>query len=955
MMDDAGMAEGTSSGAGAPINDAQSMEVECEQAMGNVLARLTGRRPTTTKVGRYELGKRIGAGACGAVYEARDPALDRQVAVKVVLPRPRGGGPPEAQTRLLREAKALAKLGHPNVVEIFDVGVQTRPGRRSDQVFIVMELIDGPTLDEWRKNTRPSTAAIVGAYAAAARGLAAAHSVGVVHRDFKPANAMMTTRGRVKVLDFGLAREDLGPASVTDPPESTGPYEIVASDASDSLTRTGTVLGTPRYMAPEQHAAEPVTAASDQYSLCVATWEAVVDAPPFSAKHLRSLAEEKWAGPPARPAAMDPALYAVLARGLAAQPSARWPDTEQLAAALSRLASPRRRRGWPWAVAALAGAVGASVWLASVGAPSPGLCSRPDPSASWSANFDAVVDAAKADANTPKRILHPRVAERLTRFQSLFAQTRDGVCTDPHLPAAQRAQRAECLERGQRTFEALLDPSTPLAGRHVARRLMSLAIPTRCLDDDPLPLYTRATAEEDEIDALLDATRETDVDDVVAYHATLDAGIARTRALSDHYAATELMQRRFDHALVAGDSDEVARWLTEAIWEAETAHDHLLATELYPVLLLSFGDGNRPRAEVDAAIARAEELLEATGHPPYGTAGLYAAQSLMLVRRGDFEGIVEVAARARTVVGDPPLPGTERHVALLAINEAIAQWNMGDPYAAEATLRSMLGVLPDAKWSHSVRAPAYRLLGQFASERGDQDAELQSTIQQRESVLHVVGPDHPTAHYLDADIGRALVLAGRATEGLEKIANAYRRLSDFDGELSMKLAYVALWGAQTALATGDAELALQYASGLLDHCTALQSPETLTPADAHGFIAAAHLLAGDLAEAREAAKHAGPPEDVAFEEISLALGQLALLDRRPAEAADAALRVLEHQELHDGSVLANNHRADAYALLAAAARAQGHGDDAATYDILSRERLERADPWHRARLTASPP
>jgi serine/threonine protein kinase len=200
--------------------------------------------------GRFVVSRAVGAGGMGAVYAARDPELDRDVAIKVLLPTRTEDT--RGRERMLREAQALAKLSHPNVVQIYDVGTT------DDLIWIAMELVAGETLQSWLASDPPrSWQDVVAAFTQAGRGLAAAHEVGLVHRDFKPANALVSPQrgdavGRVRVLDFGLAR----------------PLDDESSRRGDALssadvTRTGDVLGTPAYMAPEQFRGETADARTD--------------------------------------------------------------------------------------------------------------------------------------------------------------------------------------------------------------------------------------------------------------------------------------------------------------------------------------------------------------------------------------------------------------------------------------------------------------------------------------------------------------------------------------------------------------------------------------------------------------------------------------------------------------------------------------------------------------------
>ncbi|HTE50672.1 MAG TPA: serine/threonine-protein kinase [Kofleriaceae bacterium] len=235
-----------------------------------------------TAIGRYVVLDSVGAGAMGVVYAAHDRDLDRRVALKLVRDPRRSS----ARQRLLREAQALAQLSHPNVVAVFDVGTYR------DQVFLAMEFVHGQTLRAWlaaRPRTRDE---VIEVYRRAGEGLAAAHAAGIVHRDFKPDNVLVDQRGRVRVADFGLAFIDRGEADERGDGEGRGGDATGESSTTErdddtvgsgkGLTATGVVLGTPAYMSPEQrNAAAPVDARADQFSFCVALYEALCGQRPY--------------------------------------------------------------------------------------------------------------------------------------------------------------------------------------------------------------------------------------------------------------------------------------------------------------------------------------------------------------------------------------------------------------------------------------------------------------------------------------------------------------------------------------------------------------------------------------------------------------------------------------------------------------------------------------------------
>ena len=289
-------------------------------------------------IGRYVYLGTLGSGGMGVVLAAYDPGLDRKVALKLL----RGHGCDlDGRARLQREAQALAKLGHPNVVAVYDVGLH------GEQLFVAMEFVDGPTLREWLcegPESRPWRE-VLEVFMAAGRGLAAAHRAGLIHRDFKLDNVMIGEDQRVRVMDFGLARATLSIpdpcASHEDLRQSTGSQFLV-----DELTAAGTLLGTPAYMAPEQLECEGANALSDQFAFCVALWEALYGERPFPGRTLDELLESMRSQALREPRHGSRAprwLHTALRRGLSYHPEDRWPSMEVLLDQLSNAPARRRR------------------------------------------------------------------------------------------------------------------------------------------------------------------------------------------------------------------------------------------------------------------------------------------------------------------------------------------------------------------------------------------------------------------------------------------------------------------------------------------------------------------------------------------------------------------------------------------------------------------------------------
>jgi len=379
------------------------------------------------KLGRYHLLERVGAGGMGVVWGAWDPELERRVAIKVVREERA-----EARDRILREGQALAKLSHPNVVPVYDVGVV------DEQVYVVMEWVRGKNLRRW--NAEPHSAReIVAVYRQAAQGLAAAHGAGLIHRDFKPDNAIRGDDGRVRVLDFGLSLE--------------------ASDATDAA-------GTPKYMAPEQRAGQPQTAAVDQYAFCASLREA-----------LGSDELPRW-------------LAEICDRGMAQAPADRFSSMDDLLAALAR--DPRivwrRRLLVATGVAATAGAFAIGSYAARENVEHC-IAGGAEMQQTWNPAVRAKLHAHLTTLGPYATEETERLERELGRYAETWSRARDGACRARDrgdLTPALYERGVGCLARVRAALDTALDVLGSVAAdrfpnAQVAAR--SLADPERCASE----------------------------------------------------------------------------------------------------------------------------------------------------------------------------------------------------------------------------------------------------------------------------------------------------------------------------------------------------------------------------------------------------------------------------------------------------------------------------------------
>ncbi len=445
----------------------------------NLRRNLFGEVPESTKIGRYVIRQHIGSGGMGAVYLAYDSKLRRSVALKLLH---RGSGRPGSlerrRRRLLREAHGLARLSHPNVVQVHDVDTH------GEHLFLVMDYVDGSTLKEWLEVPR-SWREILEVFRQAGQGLAAAHSAGLIHRDIKPSNVLISAQGQAKVIDFGLVRvDDLGTSSegtnaITEDgdfvqeassvrssePDRQGDAAISGSARKsgdeDDLTVAGAVLGTLAYIPPEIFSGASADARSDVYSFCVSLYEALYGARPFAGETRDQLICQIIEGrrqPPPGGRAIPRWLTDTCLRGLAVDPVKRPASMVELLAELSPRRELRRRL-----LPALAGIVGiasaAVVAFTVVTAISPMPSSEcgvePHIPVLWSMSDRAAVLGASAASDLRRPLesfaaVDRFFAQRAAELQDL----RPAICSAVQSPAAAASQR--CLATVARDHHAIV-------------------------------------------------------------------------------------------------------------------------------------------------------------------------------------------------------------------------------------------------------------------------------------------------------------------------------------------------------------------------------------------------------------------------------------------------------------------------------------------------------------------
>jgi tetratricopeptide (TPR) repeat protein/predicted Ser/Thr protein kinase len=530
-------------------------------------------------IDRYVVLDLAGAGAMGVVLAAYDPELDRKIAVKLLK-----YADETAHTRLQREAQALAKLQHHNVVTVYDVG------SHDGQLFMAMEFVEGKTLGRWMSELgHPHPwRAVVQVFGEAGEGLAAAHEAGLVHRDFKPENVMMSADGRVRVMDFGLARTNFDAAELAPEPASLS-HSGSASALSRTLTRTGALMGTPAYMSVEQFEGKPATALSDQFSFCVALYQALYGERPFSGATLGALFEgvrEGRINAAPRGSAVPPWLRKVVVRGLAAIPEQRWPSMRALLDALAADPADRRRK---WMAVALAvGLLGVAVWGLSNAIGSTNVCRGFDRKLEgvWDQERRAAVETAMLATNLSYAPgTWQRVEQRLDAYAEAWAAARTEACE-----ATQRGEQSDelldlrmaCLDRHLTHLRATVEQLAQADATAVESAVAAVdGLPqiSECSDLEVLDESTSPSPEADALEQRLIAARALENlgkiedalqlvaavveeaeqldDERVRVHASQALGRLQQFA-GDYEAAAATLEQTYRAAIMAGMFDEAA-------------------------------------------------------------------------------------------------------------------------------------------------------------------------------------------------------------------------------------------------------------------------------------------------------------------------------------------------------------------------------------------------------------
>ena len=782
-------------------------------------SRLFGGESKPATIGRFEVLERLGSGGMGIVYAARDPDLDRKVAIKVLR------GPylgERARERILREAQAIARVRHPNVIHVYETGSQ------DDEVYLAMEFVEGETLRRWQADGSRNLDQILAAYRAAGRGLAAAHRVGLTHRDFKPDNVLVDGEGHVRVLDFGLARG----AEPDTPTEEGLPTQEEPSLLDSPLTATGTLMGTPAYMSPEQARGGRITPQADQFSFCAALWEAVYGKRPFASHEGDDLLAalrgdiEPDTPPPDRASRR---IERALRRGLSLDPAARFESMDDLLSALPRDHLESRRHHWR-----LAG--GATLLVLCFGGLN-GLRQGqldddtrcPDASQYLDGVWDEKTRAALkkhfyAQEQSFTEVAWTRTSEALDAHADAWVIAYSTTCDslvksdnrDPVL-LEQGACLRWRLKQLSTTVDVLLD-ADPLLLSEASSMTSRLGLVDDCEDPEKTQRLLRLPEDHDQALAVQElrmrisgANSLIQARDEAGAAELLETIVDEARELEHQPVLAEALVR-YAHVLSRTDRDLAEQYFREAIEVAgDSGHDvaaadawlslvqHLLAEQqrmdeaesLLPAAEFAvrrledprrrarvdiiWGGLDLRRANYDEAQERYRKAIETLEGAGYEDDDLYAAALSRMagleLERLQPERALEIAERALQVaeyVHGPGHPGTIGPLA----NGAGAHLQLGHLPEARALYEEMLAAWRSVHDEDKYTAFAIDLIGAVDEREGKLDDALrrhQKALEIREQILV---PHHVEIGVSHHNIGNVLRLQGKPKEARGHFARA---------------------------------------------------------------------------------------------------------------------------------------------------------------------------------------
>lgn len=722
---------------------------------------------------RYRIDECVGAGAGGVVYRARDLELDRDIALKVLRAEDEASDG-SSSARWRREAQVMARVDHPNVVTVHDVGVF------GGRMFIATEFVDGGNLRAWMDERPRPWREVLEVFVAAARGLAAIHACGLVHRDFKPHNVMMGRDGRVRVTDFGLAR--LLPsmeATIAAEPFDPRLDSTLSDDSASLYTRTGALVGTPGYMSPEQWQGEPATPRSDQFSLCVALYEALWRHRPWPGRSVQELSQRVCETPPTRPAARNTPRWLVRAvlRGLARRPESRFESMEALIDTL--VVTPRRRRR-------MAGGATLVVGFSTVAVVSYGAARvEPDPCPTQAEQLAGTWD--DDDREQLREVLGEdlgrRASETLEPWRDAWLEHRTSTCEQRRaleIDERRHALTLACLDRSLASFRAVtgvLQESRDADRDTVDGVLAGLRAPEGCADATTLDRLEPAWASDEsrrlahELVPALERVR------TLSHAGRHDEALALAQeqvqriATVDDPAVRAAVLLAQGKVLSARQDDEQARAaLEDAVWAGEAGGDVESAASGWTELVSVLPRMGRFEA-AEAAAIRASAAVHRLGDPHLRLVML-GNRAVLASMQGHYEEALvqhrKVLEEGREVWGVDDDGVTRTHVNLAAVLGNLGRLDEATEHI-DIALERQHAAHPDG---HPNTVRMLSNLGALQYKRGDMESARVTFERALAMAEAIFDPSHPTVAKVLGNLGQVDHAEGR----IEDSRRSYERM-----------------------------------------------------------------------------------------------------------------------------------------------------------------------------------
>jgi tetratricopeptide (TPR) repeat protein len=799
-------------------------------------------------IGRYIVVRWIAAGGFGTVYAAYDPKLDRRVALKVLHARAGSSDGSDAEPRMLREAQAMARLSHPNVTAVYDVMTW------QDRICIAMELIDGTDARSWLAETPRSQTEVLEVFEQAGRGLAAAHEAGLVHRDFKPANVLIGKDGRVSVTDFGLARSGRETRRSPQPDHGERPADVPEPFLDVSMTRAGALVGTPRYMAPEQLRGEAATARSDQFSFCVAVWDALHKEHPYGdpLQLDRALRDGEHPRPSSSPN-LPTWIRDPLLRGLDVDASRRHPSMEPLLRALSPGRRRGRRRRVVLGIGIAIAAMLPAAWMYDRNRTQAEACTGATDKvdgvfgASRQSELATVFESSGLPyAQTSWATARDDLTRHLDQWSTQYTEACRATLRGEQSPEVLTA-RMSCLDQALDEVDFLLDELTqgnePQL-RNAVHAIGSLGDVRRCEDVESLLTQIPATPEERSLAAGIRTTLARARAMAIAGNAAESfalgqAAVERARALAYPPVLAEALLQLGRSLTVAGTPAQAEDAFREAILEANRGRHDRAAAEAWIDLLFVVGTNERgsPTAHdlEHASAAALQRLKEA----PALEARRATAVGLIHARAGRYPQALQAQRAAVTLIEREHGPAAAQlGVQLHRVAELLVELERFDEAGPEAQ-RSRDIIARTLGPQHPRLALPVTVLAQCACADGDHEACITLAEEAANLRLGARGTNEVALLPIMLTHARGLAGAGRTKEAMRTLEAARQVAVDDVGEDSVWAGLIAAEMARVLARSGprqDAVAMAQTAVDVLERALGPDHPDVERARQAHAGL-----------------------------------------------------------------------------------------------------------------------